>query len=301
MPELSLPDVRIHYTSVEHTGSADARRPDLVLVHGLAADLGFWYLRLAPAFATRRRVIMFDLRGHGRSSAPPSGYAPDILAGDIRSLLDHLDIGEAHVLGHSYGADIALHFAYQYPERVRSLTLADVRLRSVQPRLDLQSWRAWPRYRSLLAHAGIELGEDKGDFGFEIFERMARLRLERPVRFARLEKYISLPFSGRRGPAAARQWLRLLETTNARKEFHDGERLPLEKLSPLKTATLLIYGEHSQALPSGLALKRTLRHASLEIVPGAGHLFPISHPDKLLKPVQAFADTCDSQALPAAV
>ena len=77
--------------------------PDVVMVHGLAANLAFWYLKIVPHFTPHYRVTAYDLRGHGRSEMPPTGYTTRDLAEDLIALLDERGIEKAHLVGHSIG------------------------------------------------------------------------------------------------------------------------------------------------------------------------------------------------------
>src|SRR5262249_10286306 len=156
----------------------------------------FWYLRIAPPLAQRHRVIMLDLRGHGRSSMPPRGYSGDSIAADLRALLDHLDIERVHLVGHSFGGNAALHFACLFPERMATLTLADVRVRSLQPKVELKKWAAWAQIRSYFDQVGIAIDEAAEDVGFELFERVARLRVEQPERLEQSLAHVASPFTG---------------------------------------------------------------------------------------------------------
>ena len=94
----------------------------LVLLHGLASHLGTWR-KVGPALAARRRVLLFDQRGHGGSDNPPAPWSLDDLSGEVACLLDALSIPRTHVLGHSGGGVIAMHFALRFPERVDRLVL----------------------------------------------------------------------------------------------------------------------------------------------------------------------------------
>jgi len=283
---LNLRDVRLNYVSMapkEPSGD----RPPFLLVHGLAANLAFWYLRMAPALARHHRVVMLDLRGHGRSSMPPSG---DEMAGDLHALLDHLGIDRVHLAGHSFGGNVALHFACRYPERMASLTLADVRVRSLQPKVELQKWAAWRQCRSYLDQLGIKIDEAAEDVGFELFERLARLRLERPELLEQQSlAHVASPFSGAGGEVAARRWIELLETTSAREDLTNGVRTSPAEIERLVAPILLVYGELSQALPTATHLKQLVPQTRLEIVPGAGHFFPGRFPGRLIDPLLAFA------------
>lgn len=109
--------VRMHF---EVRGPVDA--PALVLLHGYS-DSGFSFSRILPLLPADRRIIVPDLRGHGRSSQPPAGYGMDTLAHDVLALLDALDVESAVVLGHSMGSLVAQRFAVLAPERVEALVL----------------------------------------------------------------------------------------------------------------------------------------------------------------------------------
>ncbi|MDO8184574.1 alpha/beta fold hydrolase [Conexibacter sp. JD483] len=107
--------------------------PAVVLVHGTPLDAGSWRL-IAPALAQAgRRVLAYDLRGHG--SAAPTPLPPDyaLLAADLGRLLDLLAIERAHVVGHSFGAQVAQTFALELPERLASLTIVCGRLAPFPP------------------------------------------------------------------------------------------------------------------------------------------------------------------------
>jgi pimeloyl-ACP methyl ester carboxylesterase len=98
----------------------------LVLIHGfaLSAELNWVAPGAIDSLATRFRVIAPDLRGHGGSGKPhdPSAYGSR-LVDDVVGLLDHLQIGRAHVAGYSLGGTIALRVAASHPDRVISAVL----------------------------------------------------------------------------------------------------------------------------------------------------------------------------------
>ncbi|WP_018655218.1 alpha/beta fold hydrolase [Actinomadura flavalba] len=109
-----------------HTDDAPARPagPPVLLVHGYGADSDDWIFQL-PGLTERRRVLAPDLRGHGHSSAPPSGYAPRDLAADLAGLLDALGVPAVDAVGHSLGALVVSALAVEHPGRVRSLVCVD--------------------------------------------------------------------------------------------------------------------------------------------------------------------------------
>jgi pimeloyl-ACP methyl ester carboxylesterase len=242
-------------------------------------------MQIAPRLAQHRRVVLMDLRGHGRSSMPRQGYSPGTMAGDLLALLDHLGVDAAHLVGHSYGGCVALEFAWRHSERVSSLIIADSRMRSVQPTINFDHWKSGQRYRECLLRAGVEIDDKAEDVAIDLFERLARLRLERPAAMEELQTHLPSPFGGATGDIAARRWLELLEGTTARRDFLCGEQVPLDELAALDIKTCLLFGEYSQALPSAYAIKHVLPSASLEIVPAAGHFFPLSKPEAVIRRV----------------
>ncbi|WP_129310565.1 alpha/beta hydrolase [Streptomyces sp. L2] len=119
--------IRLH---VQRTGPADGRTPHatVVLVHGLLTDsLASYYFTVAPAFAAAGLdVVMYDLRGHGRSERPRAGYTLDHNIDDLEALLDRLGVnGPVHLVGNSYGGTIAFGYAARHPARVAGLTLIE--------------------------------------------------------------------------------------------------------------------------------------------------------------------------------
>src|SRR4051812_45615971 len=96
--------------------------PPVVVIHGSS---GAWRGRVAEAFgplSQHHTLIGFDVRGHGKSGKPhdPADYGRE-LVDDVVRLLNHLQVGSAHVVGYSMGGFIGLKLVTVYPERVRSL------------------------------------------------------------------------------------------------------------------------------------------------------------------------------------
>jgi pimeloyl-ACP methyl ester carboxylesterase len=111
--------IRIAYAEFGRAGD-----PPVVLIHGVT-DSFLSFSQVAPRIASAGfRVIVPELRGHGRSDKPTEGpYTVDIHTEDIASLLSRLGIENAHIVGHSLGSFIAQTLAIKRPDRVGSLTL----------------------------------------------------------------------------------------------------------------------------------------------------------------------------------
>ena len=116
MTKAAVGDVELYY---EDYGQG----PPVVLIHGLAGDCSAWQAqieRLEPNY----RVIAFDNRGAGRSSAPDYPYTTRHFADDTVGLLDELGITEpVHLIARSMGGAIAQEIALGYPDRVRAMII----------------------------------------------------------------------------------------------------------------------------------------------------------------------------------
>src|SRR5574337_6987 len=95
----------------------------LLLVHGLMVT-GEMFEPVIENLATRHRVIVPDLRGHGRSRGLPPPYTAAQLASDLARLLDQLGIGSTAVLGYSQGGAIAQQLVLDHPKCCDHLVLA---------------------------------------------------------------------------------------------------------------------------------------------------------------------------------
>lgn len=114
-PDSGFIDVQGGQLYYEDCGSG----PALVFIHGGFGDRRVWddeFFELAQDF----RVVRYDHRGFGRSSAPTGPYSP---VADLRSLLDALGIDRAHLVGNSLGGELAIDFALLHPGRTASLCL----------------------------------------------------------------------------------------------------------------------------------------------------------------------------------
>ena len=96
----------------------------LLLLHGMADHALVWS-SLGDYLRSNYQVIAPDLRGHGESGKPTTGYHFQDYIGDLRALINHLGWRQAHILGHSWSAKIAAIWATKQPEVFKSLILVD--------------------------------------------------------------------------------------------------------------------------------------------------------------------------------
>jgi 3-oxoadipate enol-lactonase len=99
-------------------------RPRIALIHSLALDRSVWD-GVVPLLTSHADVLTYDCRGHGKSSRAKKKYTPELFAGDLAGLLDHVKWPRATIAGCSMGGCIAQAFAGVYPDRVEALAVID--------------------------------------------------------------------------------------------------------------------------------------------------------------------------------
>jgi 3-oxoadipate enol-lactonase len=128
MPHANVNTISLYY---EEQGAGEP----LLLLHGLGSDGRSWaYQR--DIFAQQFRVIVVDVRGHGRSAKPPGPYSVPQFAADIFALLAYLQIDQFHLVGLSMGGMIGFQMAVDQPGRFKSLTVINS-----GPELMPQTWQ----------------------------------------------------------------------------------------------------------------------------------------------------------------
>lgn len=136
MQSFSSDGVSLAYIDLAPTGDAP-RGETVMLVHGFGSSHAVnwvntqWTKTLTHA---GYRVVALDNRGHGQSEKlyEPAAYSSQIMAEDVRALMDHLDIGQAAVMGYSMGARISAHLALAHPDRLRALLLGGLGIHLVE-------------------------------------------------------------------------------------------------------------------------------------------------------------------------
>ena len=119
MPFVKRDGIQIHYESI---GSADL--PVLVLSHSLGANLGMWKPQIS-ALSRHSRLLLYDMRGHGKSSVAPEACTIADMGRDVLHLLDRLEIEHASFCGLSMGGTIGQWLGIHASGRIRRLVLAN--------------------------------------------------------------------------------------------------------------------------------------------------------------------------------
>jgi len=278
MASLATPQVKLNYLQL---GTGE----HLVLIHGLGANLSFWYFGAARLLARTRSLLMYDLRGHGRSSMPERGYGLQQMVNDLVELLDFLGIDRADIAGHSFGGRVALAFTALHPDRVRNLIVADTQLRALQPPVRLSEWAHWEQWKTELRGHGLsDLPNDDSIISYKLLAALSQAH-GNIANQGRARISLRTRDMGEKG---LERWQELLTRTTAEREFEDESLLVPATLRTISTPTLLAFGKLSHCLPTANGLLEYLPNSRLIIVPGAGHFFPIVKPGFFVRVIEAF-------------
>ena len=242
--------IRLHY---QQTGRSSG--PPVLLIQGLGADKHGWALQRL-ALAPQYRTIALDNRGAGRSDKPHGRYSIEQMATDAISVLDDAGVQTAHVVGASMGGAISQMLAIQYPDRIRSLTLACTACRIHQWRRELLSeWIETARTKGMGAMAGTA----------------ARWMIG-PRSFRRL-----FPMLGWLGPLAfSRPTHSFVAQCEAILAVDDDQA---ELLGTIAVPTMVMVGNQDILTPRGDSeeLADRIPTAELAVISGAAHGFMIEH------------------------
>lgn len=254
--------VRLHHEFTPATGLPD-EAPPLVLCNSLGTTLNMWDAQM-PAFTARRRVLRYDVRGHGQSSRPEGGYTIAQLGQDLLALMDHVGIAQADFCGLSMGGMTGMWLGVHAPQRIRKLVLCNTSAKLGPPEL-------WDQRLAVLREQGMA-GLIPGILGRWLTER-----------------YRS------NNPAGLAQVVAMLEGTTpegyAANVMAIREMDQLDDLARITCPTLVISGTHDGSTPPamGQAIAQRIR-GSRVVELDAAHLSNVEQPEAFNAAVLGFLD-----------
>lgn len=276
MPIASINNTKLNYMQLAYKGEGIAE--DLVMVHGLAANMAFWLQDYAKYFSQFFQVTLYDLRGHGRSDVPDGGYNVFDMSKDFEALLEHLGIKKAHFMAHSFGGVVALNLAIVRPEFFNSLVLADTHISAGRKLGKEVVWENRDAVAEVLRQCNIGLDVDDPYFGFNLLTEVARMRVDDIEIPKNLFPWVEWIFGGSNKKPAER-WLHLMDKTLARTELTTDDNLSVDRLVKINFPLLAIYGDKSQSMATGKLIRDSLPGAEFYVVKNGGHFFPRAYPD----------------------
>jgi pimeloyl-ACP methyl ester carboxylesterase len=255
VPRVALNDVELYY---EDTGSGYP----VVFCHEFASDYRGWDPQVR-AFGRSYRCITFSYRGFPPSSVPesPEAYSQDHLIEDLRALVEHLKINEAHFVGFSMGGSVVLNFALRYPELCRTIVVVGAGSGTTN--------------RAQFEHdidATVNLLKTRGIEGFaDVYgEGPTRLPFKRkdPHGYAVFRRQLA-------DHSATGQALTMLGVLRPRPTIFALE----PQLNTLQVPTLIVIGDEDEpCVDPAVFMKRHIPSAGLLVLPQSGHAVNLEEP-----------------------
>ncbi len=251
--------------------------PAVLLLHGIGGNHTVWN-DVIPGLAKEFLVLAPDLRGHGRSDAPPnSTFSFAEMLGDAVRLLDEQGVSSAHWVGLSSGALLALRATLDRPERVRSLTMisgaayTDAHTRAIADRWSETYAKEGPDRFALRLLKDLyypDWIEANLDFADALREQVKQQDFTPAVRWAK-----SMATFDERG-----------------------------RIASVARPTLIVQAMDDQVIDAshGRILRQSIPGAQIRILAQTGHIVPVERPKELLEAIASFVHAAETASAPPA-
>jgi non-heme chloroperoxidase len=248
----------------------------LVFVAPWALSSGWWEYHVARLTGEGLRCVTYDRRGHGRSDQPGRGYDFDTLAGDLASLLDHLDLRDVVLIGHSMGcAEVVRYVTRHAARRVSRVVLVS----TITPFILKTPDNPEGVDRSVLDAGRARLSAD----------RPHQIAIAAPAFFGTSKNQVSTE--------VIEWWTRMMVDHVSLKTMLDLHRVFTEtdfrpELPRFTVPTLLIHGDADTSTPLETTGRRTARlipNSRLVVYENAAHGLPFTHMERLSAELLAVA------------
>jgi pimeloyl-ACP methyl ester carboxylesterase len=252
----------------------------ILFIHEFAGDHRSWEHQVR-AFGRRYRCITYAARGYTPSDVPGdvASYSQDLAVSDAISVLDHLGIDRAHVVGLSMGGFTSLHLALRHPERTRSAVVAGV------------GYGAHPDLRESFRREAEAIALA---FGAEGAAAFAPRYAEGPARvqFQNKDRRGWEEFAGQLAEhSSVGATNTMLGVQRERPSLYDLR----DELARVEVPVLLLVGDEDEGcLDANLMLKRTMPSAGLAVLPRTGHTSNLEEPELFDRLVGDFLATVDA-------
>ena len=257
---------------IELTAREEGSGPSVLLLHGIGGNHLVWN-DVIPLLAREFHVLAPDLRGHGRTAAPPSShYTFAELEGDLREFLERHAVKSPHLVGLSGGALLALRFALDHPDGLRSLTMVsgaayvDPHTRAVAERWEETYAREGPDAFALRALKDLyypDWIEANLDFADQLRAVAQKMDLHPAI-----------------------EWSRAMRGFDERARI-GGIRLPTLIIQSMDDA--VIDASH------GRILRQSIPGAQIRILPQTGHMIPLERPAETAEAIATFVRSVETK------
>jgi len=257
--KISANGIDINYT-IEGEG------PWVTMSHSLACNLHMWDEE-AKRLSKRHKVLCYDTRGHGASSAPAGAYTLDLLADDLHALLQALGVQSTHFVGLSMGGMIGQTFALKYPGMFDSLALCDT-----TSRYPAEAAPLWAERIKIVESQGME-----------------------PMVTPTLERWFTASYRKTR-PEVVEKVAAMIRSTPAPGFVGCCHAIPkinlTGRLKEIRCPSVVIVGKDDPGTPVAMAedIHQAMPGSKLVIIPSAAHLSNLEQPDAFNQALAEFLD-----------
>jgi len=229
--------------------------PVVMLSHSLGSSLAMWNPQM-KALEPHFQVLRYDIRGHGKSEAPPGAYTLELLGEDAVALLDVLEIEKVDWIGLSMGGMIGQGVALNYPKRLKSLALCDTAA-VIAP----EAQPIWQERIDAVREKGVE---SQLEPTMERWFTPSFLKLNPYMLGVIREEFLATPAKGYLGCIYAIRKLNYLD-----------------RLSTINIPTLIMVGEDDPGTPisASEAIHQRIPNSKLVIIKSARHLSNVEQPE----------------------
>jgi pimeloyl-ACP methyl ester carboxylesterase len=248
--KVKVNDVELYY---EQHGQGDP----VIFIHGWLDDHSVWDSQV-KSFSPKHSVVTYDHRGHGDSGKPTHNYSIQTLANDLHSLMQHLNIEKATLIGHSMGGFTAMTFTLDHADKVSSLVLVCTTARmSIMTRCARFLFLFVPHK----LNGRISIMFKYHRTSQEMVDNVLRMAKNVP-KYAAIESYREL---------ATRYDMR-------------------NRVSQIKVPTLIVAGEKDRGTPASMSryLHGQIEGSQLHVIPDCAHMPMIEKPDELNQILEEF-------------
>jgi 3-oxoadipate enol-lactonase len=263
---MSSKRARVRGIEIAYDVAGEEGGTPVVMLHGFPFNRSMWREQ-AEALRDTHRVITPDLRGHGESEVAPGAATMEEVAKDVASLLDELNVEGASVAGLSMGGYVALAFYRLFPERVRSLVLADTRAQG-----DTDEAR-----RTREETAGRALKEGMGTIADAMLPKLLApaTHEHKPEVVARVREMILS--TKPEGAAAALRGMAVRSNQT-------------ELLTEIRVPVLILVGSEDAITPpaDSRLMQSRIEGSRLEMIEGAGHVSNLERPEQFNRALLTF-------------
>lgn len=249
-----MPVIEVNKTNVHIQELNAGAKESVLMVHSMLGSLAEYYFSIAPVLAREYHIILYDLKGHGKSEKAARGYGLQAMTEDLLALMDILKLQSVHLAGYSYGALIALKMAASHPHKIKKLAI-------------------------------IEAPDPDGQEILELTNAYSKRHL---TDYLAKSTHQNLPFGKRRLDQMHGMCEFLLKETSFRAEtLEDRNFFTGSEIDGILHDTLLVYGDCSDCAPVGNRLYQKMQGSRLLFIQG-NHYLPLQAPALVASQLSAF-------------